>query len=236
MNRQRSRGRLAVDERARRAAAEHRADDEHRAEHERLVLAGRAADEPLVAEPDAEHEQRAELGEPRQLLDGRLADALVVALVEAEDLRRGDDRREQQQRERRQRVGRRERDADVSSATAERAGVGERQRAAQSRSRTLLSALRRAAASRHRRVGSTSAGRVAPARRASPCRSISRPFVGYPLFKGRWVLERAAPGAGYGCFQANRVFCIRTAARAKPDCATWSVRGSCGKPHRYCVG
>ena len=130
MNRQRSRGRLDWWEAPREAAAEHRADDEHDAEHDRLVLAGGAADERHVGKPDAEHEQRAELGQARELLDRGLADALVVALVEAEDLGRRDDGREQQQRPAAHVVGREEPDRDAER-DRECDHVGERQRAAQ---------------------------------------------------------------------------------------------------------
>ena len=118
------------------AAPEHRAQDEHRAEDEGLVLAGFAAEQRLVGEPDAEHEQRAELGQPRELLDRRLADALVVALVEAEDLGRRDDRREQQQRPPAQRVGRGEPHGH-DERDRERDHVGERERRRSRRSRQI---------------------------------------------------------------------------------------------------
>jgi hypothetical protein len=95
---------LAVDEPAGRATPEHGAHDERDSQQERLILACLSADEQVVAEPGTEHEQRPELPEPRELLDGRLADSLVVALIEAEDLGRRDDGRRQQYRERRQRV------------------------------------------------------------------------------------------------------------------------------------
>ena len=183
----------------REAPAEHRADDEHDAEHDRLVLAGGAADERHVGEPDAEHEQRAELGQARELLDRGLADALVVALVEAEDLGRRDDGREQQQRPAAHVIGRGEPDGD-GERDRERDHVGERQRAAQAPLAEVAFDIEALGDRRPRRhcwldkrwpLEGWYAGRPMPLRRGS----LWRPFLGSGLVHKCASLESAGDDA-----------------------------------------
>jgi len=100
-------GEMAIDRLAHTTPPEHRGGDECHADDDCLVLAGGSAEKQLIAEPDGQDEQRAELSDSRQLFDRRLADALVIALVEPEDLGCGDDRGDQQQCERGERVRRR---------------------------------------------------------------------------------------------------------------------------------
>jgi len=121
---------IAQGQPARSATPEDRGDDEGHAEQDRLLLAGLPAEELLVAQPDAQYEQHPELSELGQLLDRRLADALTVALVQAEHLGGGDEAGEQQHRPRAERVRRGE-DDDDQQRHGERKRVGERQRAAQ---------------------------------------------------------------------------------------------------------
>ena len=178
-------GEPRVDALADRAAPEHRADHEDDAQHKRLALARLPAEEDPVAHPDPEDEQRAELAQAGQLLGSRLADPLVVALVEAEDLRDPDGRREEQHCRGVQRIRRRELDRH-DERDGERDRVGEREAAPQSplaHAALVVEALGDLPPGRRLALdgsgpGVGGAGRSRPSRR----RSLGRPFVGCWLF------------------------------------------------------
>ena len=90
------RRRAGGDRTGERAAEDHR-DGEHRPEAEDLVAAQRAVDESGRAEPEQEGAQRRDVEDARRLVERRLAQEVLVAVVEADRLVDQDDERKGEQ-------------------------------------------------------------------------------------------------------------------------------------------